>query len=192
MRVVITCAFTLAVQACLSQVAPVWHQGSVVLDTRKVLVGEVALSPSNELILFRYSGNPISLPAYRVESFRYFDEVANINRQFLSTVLERRPKFYEVVVQGEVKLVRTPRSSDFLAASSEVSAYHYFIVKDNRLEPVRKFRSGIYPALISEQASLIELVGNQHLHLYELASIIKILREYNHLHAGRMALASTH
>ena len=49
----------------------VWHEGSVVLKTKEVLVGEVSIEPAYGLILHRIDGKIEVYPAHKIQSLHF-------------------------------------------------------------------------------------------------------------------------
>src|SRR6187431_568064 len=73
--------FLLIYQA-LSAQELTWYKGVVVTANREVLIGEVSIQ-SVDLLLFRNSQTTGVYPAHKIQSLRFYDQDADINRRFL-------------------------------------------------------------------------------------------------------------
>lgn len=88
----------------------VWHKGSIVLETRDTLKGQLKYNIEENILQYRYSNKLITLSPNKVTSFFFYDELLKSNRYFRS--LEYSPystykpeMFFEVLVVGELSLL---------------------------------------------------------------------------------------
>lgn len=140
-----------------------WFQGSIVTsDTRVVLTGEIAIEENFDLILFKQQGQVQILNAHRLESVFFYDSLLQMNRTFIS-IRDESPAgvnfgLYEVVVKGEVKLIRHLRDYA-LSSSSLVDDYVYYIHNQEQLVLLQFFNEKVYADLL--------IRGGEHLKQYE-------------------------
>ena len=127
-----------------------WVQGSVVLTNKKVLLGEISKKPIHELILVNTQDGMKALPANQIEFYRFYDEKENINRQFISIKfndLFRTSKFFEIVIQGNAKVVRRFHKKTDSDQLDNARDFDYFAFIDNKLLPLPAFKNKILPLL---------------------------------------------
>lgn len=157
-----------------------WSKGIIVMADGEVRQGELAFQVS-EIVLFRASGEVTVFTASKVRSFRYYDQLENINRKFVSRAssLGRTACFYEVVVLGEVSVIR--KLSHHMISNrknSDKDDYNYFICFQNNLIPLHHFRNKVYPSLTSSR-QIGRLIKDRHLNPNHKADAIQIIQLYN-------------
>lgn len=170
----------------------VWHDGSVVLASRKVLTGKITMEPGFDLVLLRTADSCLVLPAHKVLSLYFYDADENINRKFVSLKENedtRAPQhFYEVVLYGKVNVVRRLPFTSVGRAGSDAQDYLYFVQWENELVKLSQFKKYIYPSLLSAGETLSEFVSANKLDPADAAQAIRIIEYYNHTHvAGTLA-----
>jgi hypothetical protein len=171
----------------------VWHDGSVVLASRKVLTGKITIESAFDLVLLRTGDSCMVLPAHKVLSLYFYDADENINRKFVSLKENdeaRAPQhFYEVVLYGKVNVVR--RLPFIKARSKEADAqdYVYFVQWENELIKLDRFKKDIYPAMLSSSGKMLgEFVSANRLDPADAAQAIRIIEYYDHtIVAGALA-----
>ena len=173
---------------------PRWLKGSLVLHTREVLTGEVSIEARHDVVLFRQHGHVEVYPAHKVSAVYYYDTAENINRKFVSLTSTSgyRPVFrlYEVVLSGEVNLLRHERLASTRSSNHEINGFQYLIRFQDDVTTLRKFRSRIYPKLLRAQpASITQFVKGNHLNPSEPAAAIRIIQYYNTLTTDRYSVA---
>jgi len=173
---------------------PSWLQGSLVLHTHQVLTGEVSIEARHDVVLFRQNGHVEVYTAHKVSAVYYYDPAANVNRKFVSlaSTSSYRPvyRLYEVVLSGEVNLLRHERLATARFTNHEVQGFQYVVRFRDTIIALRKFRSRIYPELLRTQPeSLARFVKDNHLNPSEPAAAIRIMQHYNTLVAGDYAVA---
>lgn len=161
-----------------------WFQGSVVLENKDVVKGEIAYQPEFDVVLLRTADQLTVYNAHRINSFFYFDGKANVNRKFISipfnTVAFTSFSIYEIVAYGETKVLRR-LASDLSDASNDIDGYRYFIYRDNVLTPMRQFGRKIYPVLSRQNALLDVTIKNLGLNIYKDADVVRIVLLSNKL-----------
>jgi hypothetical protein len=88
----------------------IWHKGSIVLETKDTLRGQLKYNIEENILQYRYSNKLITLSPNKIISFYFYDELLKSNRYFRS--LEYSPfssykpeMFFEVLVIGELSLL---------------------------------------------------------------------------------------
>jgi hypothetical protein len=166
-----------------------WKQGSVVLINNQVLVGDIMLHLDFNTLLIKDDGHVTVLPARKVNSFRFYDEPSNINRQFLTIGNRTEDIFYELVLKGSYKVVRKlkrvhePRADD-------KEDYEYFIMSQKEMVPIEAFKKKIFPLLVSSIPELEEWVELENLKLNTPDAAILIMKEFNNQYHARHWVAS--
>jgi hypothetical protein len=175
--------------------SPQWLQGSLVLGTREVLTGEVAVEARHNVVLFRQSGHVDVYPAHKISAVYYYDPTANVNRKFISipSASGHFPVFhlYEVVLAGPVDLLRQERQAATAGSvNHEAHGFEYVVRFHDHFIALRKFRSRIYPRLMRDKPEHIaQFVKANGLNPNEPAAAIQIIQYYNRLVNGRDVVA---
>jgi hypothetical protein len=160
-----------------------WYEGSLVLATSEVKQGKISIQPAYDLILFKSDDEFMVYPAHRVSSIFYYDQKANINRKFIS--LEQHHAFasksyrlFEIVLMGDVRVLRRIVSAmaDF---KDDARAYQYYLQHEEILLELHKFRSKLYPKLVSKSSILSNFIETNRLNPSDAADIIRIVEFYN-------------
>jgi hypothetical protein len=171
----------------------VWHDGSVVLASRKVLTGKITIESGFDLVLLRTADSCLVLPAHKVLSLYFYDAGENINRKFVSLKENedaRAPQhFYEVVLYGKVNVVRRLPFTRSRSKGADAQDYVYFVQWENALTKLDRFKKEIYPSLLSSSGKmLMEFVSANKLDPTDAAQAIRIIEYYNHTQvAGAVA-----
>lgn len=158
-----------------------WSEGIIVMADGEVRQGELAFQVS-DIVLFKAAGEVTVFPAHKVRSFRYYDRQANVNRRFVSRLrsTEKTASFYEVVVWGEVSVMRKLNYQTISnREKSDKYDYDYFICFQSKLVPLRNFRNQVYPNLISNSSQVERLINAHHLNPNNQADAIQIVQLYN-------------
>lgn len=148
-----------------SHAAASWFPGSVVLNDKQVLVGEISVESRYDIVLFRYQDKVDVYPAYKIESVRLYDADFHVNRKFISirnpSSVFKSYQLYEIVVAGEISLLRKEEPDVIVAKEDhEALGYRYLIRYKGELSSLKKFRSRIFPKI-------------RHIPGVEMASFIK-------------------
>lgn len=171
--------FALTAKTSFCQSNPGWHQGSILLKSNEVLVGEMTVHLDFNTLVFRSASGVIVFPGYKVSSFRFYDSEPNINRQFVTlSDWQNHHSFYEFVIKGEVSIVRILdrwHSQEF----NDVEDYTYFFLHDENLIPIRDFKAKILPDLLNERPDLNRWVKAERLDLNQRQTALLIVKEYN-------------
>jgi hypothetical protein len=162
-----------------------WSEGSVVLANDSVIVGELEVRSLDDVVLFRNGSKVDVYPSHKVRSVLFFDASDNIVHRFVSiqtsSVAFSRYLFYEVVVNGEVSVLRR---RNFRLKSSEIedhaTGYHYLIRFKNEFTSLHNFGAKVYPKLkrISINEFALSVKKNK-LNPHKQANAIRIIQLYN-------------
>ncbi len=160
-----------------------WVSGSVVLKTNIVLVGEISKKPIHDLILLKNSEGIHALPAHQVSYYRFYDGEANINRQFLSIKLHDffgSIKFFEIVIQGNIKVLRRYHKKTTENEVNEAYDFDYFTFYDNTLVPLGQFQKKVYPKLMEKYPiDMSTFMSTNQSHLTSTESTFCIIKHFN-------------
>lgn len=159
-----------------------WYEGSVVLRNHQVLTGTVAIDAMHDVVLHKVDSQVNVYPAYKIMWLYFYDPVANINRRYMSwpaaTMVARvRSQLYEVVLQGDIMVLRRPRDMQTTAA---IDGYHYFLKRDDGVMPLYSFKKKVYPTLLEETDGLLDAFRKENkLNPMEIADAVKLIEFYN-------------
>ncbi len=152
----------------------------------------MSVAPYHDLILFRADNVNSVFPAHKLRSLYFYDKKANINRRYIS--IEVREAFgsanelFEVVLQGEVAVLRKQRSN--VRYPSDANDFTYYCWYNNQLTTLGKFARRIYPELLStHKQTLMDFVKANRLDIRTAANVIRIVEYYNQLLAIEGTLA---
>lgn len=166
-----------------STAATKWFRGVVVLQSLKVLSGQVAVHPVHDLVLFKTDEGELSVfPSNKITSVHYYDGEKNINRKFISllekTASTKKFTLYEIVIHGDVSVLRRPRFQD---PRDEVASFDYFVrLKGNNLALLHQFRTKIFPELVRLSENRVsEYVSGSKLNPNKAADAIRIIEFFN-------------
>ncbi len=168
-----------------------WQQGAVVLSNNLVLTGELLVHLDFNTLVLKETNERLVLPASTIKSFRFYDMSNNINRQFLTLddLQEGSTTFYELVVQGEYKIVRKQKRFHS-AFPDDKEDYLYFTFNDGILTPIRNFRKKVFPQLLQSTPELTQWVNEQRLDLNSSETAILVVKEYNRVLNAKELVAS--
>ena len=170
----------------------VWNEGSVVLKTKEVLVGEISIEPEYDLILHRSNGKVDVYPAHKIQSIYFYDEEANINRKFISLKeagLFNHHQLFEIVLRGEISIYRKQKMGTG-KSPSDADGFYYYTYHHNQLIDLFKFRNQVYPQLIESAGNRISVyIDKNKLNPNSSADAIKIIEFYNSLERDDQLLA---
>jgi len=151
----------------------VWHKGSVVLNTKEVVVGDLARQGFDLLLLRDLQGLVFVYPAHTISSFRYYDEEENINRAFIVIA----NKHYERVATGSISVFRIQKNFDQKIDEKNADAYEYFVEEQKRVTSLKSFRKKYFDK-IKEELDL-RLVQYKHLDPNTQHGALSLILLYN-------------
>ena len=162
-----------------------WKKGCIV-DTQGHVIGGEVSHQSVDLVLFRSHDKVMVYNPYHVKSFSYYDEELKITRKFSSAkiVSSRAPLFFEVLVRGDIQVIKVMKSRGVLTGRPETLSAEFLISWKNELVPVADFKKVMYPDLVKRCPLLKQFVDEQKLNPSHLTGIISIVYMYNKLSAN--------
>jgi hypothetical protein len=180
------------VVTCLSvraQVVP--HYKGVIVDCdQTVIQSELAVEPALDVLLYKVDSTVSLMPAHKVKSFRYFDAEKNINRQFVSLRTEGVYHFYEIVIQGDVQVLRRLKKYASGWEADEGYDYDFFIFFAGKILPLSKFKPISFSALVNVYGErLIDFVEQNRLDLSKVASVFLVVKKCNQFSFDQRAVA---
>ena len=161
-----------------------WYEGSVVLASAKVLTGQISIEPMHDIILLQEGDLRTVYPAHKIQSLYFYDGSANINRRFISVkdpdIIKTGYQFFEVVLQGEVSVLRRQKAKAF--SLSDASDFAYYVKYKNEFVPLQQFTRTIYPLLVTlPDTRLKDFISENGLKANNKANSIRIIEYYNRL-----------
>jgi len=159
-----------------------WYEGSVVLRSHEVLTGTVAIDAMHDLVLHKVDTHVNVYPAHKVMWLYFYDSAANINRRYMSWPVAAsgarlHSQLYEVVLQGDIMVLRRPRDMQTTAA---IDGYHYFLKREDGVMPLYAFKKKVYPLLLQETDGLLDAFRREYkLNPMEIADAVKLIEYYN-------------
>ena len=131
-----------------------WHEGSLVLSDKQVLKGEIVVQGAFDLVLFREEGENFTIfPAHKLKSVSLYDEHADINRKYVTRKVHSKGLFvyrmYEVVVHGEVEVLRRQIVKNHHGGLSDKYDFDYFVVAQHGIVALNRFREDVYPWMMT-------------------------------------------
>ena len=158
-----------------------WYNGSVVLTSGDVISGKMVVEPSLDVLLVEQNNVRAVYSAHKIKSFYYYDEFSDINRRFISlqdkSTLYNHHQFFEIVVQGEVSVLRKQKTR-FLHPSDALD-FTYYVTYRNDLMLLKKFGRKVYPQLKTSMERLEDFVWSNRLRAYDSSNSIRIIEYYN-------------
>src|SRR6478736_11674 len=159
-----------------------WSEGVAVLSDSQVMVGKISFD--HNVLLAKQEDQVTVLPSHKVNSFRFYDVESNINRHFVSLPSYRgifpTSYFYEVVIWGNTSVIRKQHSIiDHQSKNKDADHFDYYVLFEREMIPFKRFRSKVYPKLISMSFSLENLVNQKKLNPNIPADVIRIVQLSN-------------
>ncbi|MEQ8359472.1 MAG: hypothetical protein RH860_08295 [Cytophagales bacterium] len=172
--------FSFLIDASLLAFPAPSHQGVIVLNDGEVLVGEIT-NINNQLLLVVTDSARVVVPAHQLRKAQYFDEINNINRKFLPLSEHGKLMIYEVVVNGDISIVRIPRDLRSSTAREEKpSEFRYYLLVVSELRPFSEFSKSISAYMESRVGNLAKSYWRENrLNPHQISDAIQIVRYYN-------------
>jgi len=159
-----------------------WQRGVVVLIDERVLTGSIYNPKGFDLIFLQTKEDRIALSAGKVRLFRYYDSIANINRKFVSVKGEKgNCHFYEVIINGEVSVLREFKRFANRSHPDEIDSYNYYTYVNQTLEPIINFKNKVLPKLLEDRGEIQEFIRRERLDHYGMKSALLIIAEFNRI-----------
>ncbi|MCU0352985.1 MAG: hypothetical protein MUD08_04475 [Cytophagales bacterium] len=178
--------------------AALWHKGEIQLLDNQWLDGEVSYDVATDLLQVRKGSLVRVYTARQVNTFGYFDTKQNTMRRFVSLPQAEnrfwrgRRQFYEIVLTGEMYLLRRPRNTRQPGMTHTVNVftdspwydsrniYNYYVYRDKRFTPIRRFRKEIFPAMVREfSVPLQNYMREKDLDIFTQRGQFMLINQYN-------------
>ncbi len=190
---VILSSLLLAVSWVISA-QPKMYDGVVVNHRQEVILAKVAVETAFDVVIFKSNSDTTVcsiLPAHRVNSFRYFDSVNNINRQFISLRHHGAYRFFEIVIYGPVQVMRKLKRSVSPLEANEGHDYDFFCWFGNELTELKNFKSAVFPLLVQVYGKELEdFISQNRLRLHDQVSVFSIVKKCNGLSEKQRLVAT--
>ncbi len=166
-----------------SSMGGVWYEGSVTLRSDVVLRGDISIEDGYNVILLKIGDEIQVVPAFKIAFLQLYDDVSGRHHKFVSLHVGIGParafQFFEILVDGEVSVLKKEVTA-WYSVHLEVEDYEYFILCDNELMSISRFRKNIYPKLVKEtEGALKRFVDDNNLLQYKLADVVVMIQFYN-------------
>jgi hypothetical protein len=170
-----------------------WFQGSVVLKSKSVLRGEISVKHGYDVVFFRVADQVSVIPAFKIAYLNIYDEELEAHRRFVSLNIglgaARSHQFFELLVEGEVSILRKQLTL-WYSLHLDLTDYEYYVLYDEEIEALHKFRKKVYPALLAKSDGALEsYVKENKLSAKTLTDIIDISSYYNTYSSTKFQIA---
>lgn len=170
-----------------------WYQGSVVLKSKSVLRGEVSVRHGYDVVFFRVSDQISVIPAFKIAYINLFDEALQAERRFVSLNIgvgaSHAFKFFELLVDGEVTILRRELTV-WYSLHLDLTDFEYFVLYDEEIMELHKFRKKIYPTLVENSEGVLEsYVKSNQLNPKALEDILDMTQYYNNYVTTKLQIA---
>lgn len=166
------------------------------LESEEIISGVFYFDEKLDLLYQKLDSRRVSFPVFKLKSLHFYDAEENINRQFIKITSDKSvSKFpyqlYEVVVGGEMKILRKRKLHDYPVSEGEVELsreeetvynYRYYVFWNGNIHHSNRFYKEVYPRLTREDGQIAaEVIKDQDYNLRELANVIRFVESYNRL-----------
>lgn len=160
-----------------------WFQGSVVLKSKSVLRGEISVKHGYDVVFFRVADQVTVIPAFKIAYLNLYDEQLEMQRRFVSLAIGigagRSHQFFELLVDGEVCILRRQLTL-WYSLHLDLTEYEYYVLYDEEIMGLHKFRKNIYPTLLDKSEGALEAyVKTNRLSPKALHDILDMSEYYN-------------
>ncbi|MFP4092484.1 MAG: hypothetical protein ACLFUB_21030 [Cyclobacteriaceae bacterium] len=187
---------TLSSMAQPSATSTQWYPGIVILQDEQVLRGDISYDFAHDLVMCRQEGTIRTFGPQQAQSFRYYEEEANLLHNFSVYTLQKnsfyeQKGFFEIVLQGDVSYVRKRNKYPIYQTRNgymqprdfrnepHLVAYDYYILVNDEMIKARNFKKEVLPALLQEDRSIKAFMKEKRLRTYDIADQIVLLDYYN-------------
>ncbi len=175
---------------------PEWNPGVVMLESNKILEGDIKYDHKNGVIQCRENGKIKAFSSHGVASFYYLNETTNILHRFIAVEQEtkenyRRKQFYEIVLEGDLTLlrkrnksadpVRKGHNSGSASLMHHILCYDYYVYRDGEMTEINKFKKRVMPLMKDKKREVVSYADKKSLKLYYLMDQISLISYYNGL-----------
>lgn len=161
-----------------------WNEAVVVLNDHEVLVGEVVIQPSFDIVLFKSGSERTYFPVSKISYINMREEGVNVPRKFVTQVDKENGRsvvrLYEVVLQGELSVLRKSNGKS-LPNFEDAHSFDYFVKENTSVVKLADFKKKIYPKIerYYSEKNLTQYLRREHLDPSSPADAIKLIDMYN-------------
>ena len=160
-----------------------WNKGCIV-DTKGHVIGGEVSKQTNDMILFRSNDKVMAYNPHHIKSFSFYDDELKIARKFSATKESQKgPVFYELVVRGNVNIIRAERSVKVKVWNLPAISTEYLISWENKLTEISNFKQEVYQAMVKQCPLLEQFAKEQKLNPANPKDVFKIVSIFNKLSA---------
>jgi hypothetical protein len=184
MRLSIIFLFLLTGFAANSRSSLQWHEAVVVLNDHEVLVGEVVIQPSFDIVLFKAGSERTYYPVSKISYINMREDGINVPRKFVTHTERENGRsvvsLYEVVLQGEISVLRKPNGKT-LPGFDDAFSFEYFTKHEASVLKLASFKRKVYPRIerFYAEKGLSQYLRKEHLDPSSPADAIKLIGMYN-------------
>lgn len=174
-----------------------WNKGVIVLNDRKVITGEVCYQYEFGRVFVKEGTKIISFPTKTVSSVRFYDQTINVNRCFIqlehvnySSEPEVTNALFEVVVNGDLQVLRTPKKYMGVPNGMEdvvqsQKNYDYYLNAFGELIKLSEFKAILLPKLYERIGhSVRQMIAENKLNLNNKGDCIRLIVLCNQANAA--------
>jgi hypothetical protein len=203
MRIFCTLFIYFTFAACLATAGEAdWNTGEVVFSSQSAMHGEVRYDWRADVVQYRQSGRIYTYSTHLLRSFSFFDPQLNAIRYFEAIPGQKGRSartFYEVIVDGSLKLVRRPNQMvgfgvpvNLMPAEDsdlafQLSGYTWYVYTEGKLVNMRNFRGKIWPVMKSQfGVEMKKFTDDYGVNPHTLTGKFRLINQYNVLKAIEM------
>jgi hypothetical protein len=162
-----------------------WFKGSVLLANETVISGEITYPADEEVLFLKIGDNEdamMVIPAFRILSFSFYEKESSSKRTFVTfrnsigsaTVYQ----FYEVLTEGIISVLRKQQNL-WYSFRTEKTEFDYFVLINEEIIPMKRFRWHIYPALRKSSPELRDFAKRNRINIMNMPDVIRFVNYYN-------------
>lgn len=176
------------------------YQGVVILKSHEVIVGKLTYEPQLNIVQVKTDGRLLSYSAFQVLKFTFHDTNLGVIRTFESLPYREgnirfSDTFFEIVINGEIKLIRKKRaidpgdetgyfSSDNIDhyALRHTLSFDYYYQSGGQIIESEKFKKQLLPFIKSQAETEVALfISENRLNMIKIHDQVLLVKFYNKL-----------
>ncbi len=173
----------------------IWESGVLITKNNEVLTGSLVYHAAHDAVLLKHNEKVDFYPAHKIQSLRFYDSKAEINRQFVS--FEKNEFFsanalVEIVINGSVKIIRRLKSRiDELGRANDANDFEYYILANAKIVRLEKFKAKILPILLEAHSfEMKNFIEQESIDLNTKVAAFSLIKEHNRLNTKPTAIAA--
>lgn len=170
-----------------------WYKGSLTLRSESVLQGQISIQEGYDVALLKVDDEITVIPAFKIAFMDLYDEKTESDRRFVTLYLgvgaARTFRFFEIMVDGEVSLLRK-EVNVWYSLHFDMTEYEYYVLYGDELIDASKFKRTVYPDLVKKSdGALKSYVRENKLIAYKLSDVVSMLEFYNQYKIDHVEIA---